>query len=206
MDGTLPEISFLKLQGRLHGQFFATATTLPTMDQLEKVVMDIGIPTEEEMSALPDPEPMDTTAPLLTDTDPLQLDESDNQGPLKFDEDAMDWSYLEPAPLTKEMSGRHGVANWVEDQDGKMQLSYFINPTLNNPEALRFLWYINGAVNVYNNAGNLCIPFGLLEARNEPWETLRKFMAGISGPEPKHKDRFLMMCQDTVRKVPALKI
>ena len=71
MDGTLPEISFLKLQGRLHGQFFATATTLPTMDQLEKVVMDIGIPTEEEMSALPDPKPMDTTVPFLTDTDPL---------------------------------------------------------------------------------------------------------------------------------------
>ena len=136
------------------GQFLATATTLPTMDQLEKVVMGIGIPTEKEMSALPDPKPMDTTVPLLTDTDPLQLDES-QPAPLKFDEIAMDQSYLEPAPLTKEMSDRNGVSNWVEGQHGNMQLASFINPTLNNPEALRFLWFINGAVNIYNNPVNL---------------------------------------------------
>ena len=176
------------------GQFFVPEKTLPKMDHLKNVVMGIEIPTEEEMSALPDPEPMDTT-------DPLQLNES-QPAPLKFDEDAMDWSYLEPASLTKEMNNRHGLAHWVEGQDGKMQLAYFINPTLNNPEALRFLWFINGAINVYNNAGNLCIPFGLLEARDEPWDTLRRFMAGISGPTPKHKDSFLNMCQDAVRKVP----
>ena len=189
------------------GQFLATATTLPTMDQLEKVVMGIGIPTEEEMSALPDPEPMDTKAPLLTNTDPLQLDES-QPAPLKFDEIAMDWSYIEPAPLTKEMSDRHGVSNWVEGQDGNMQLASFINPTLNNPEALRFLWFINGAVNIYTTTileiFESLLAY-LLEARDEAWDTLKRFMAGISGPEPKHKDRFLMMCQDTVRKVPALK-
>ena len=46
--------------------------------------MGIGIPTEEEMPALPDPE-------LMVTTDSLQLNEL-KPVPLKFDEDAMDWS------------------------------------------------------------------------------------------------------------------
>ena len=47
----------------------------------------------------------------------LQLDEP-QPAPLKFDENAMDWSYLKPTSLTKEMSDRHGDANWVEGQEG----------------------------------------------------------------------------------------
>ena len=84
--------------------------------------MGIGVPTEEEMSALPDPKPMDATVPFLTDTDPFWLDEP-QPAPLKFDENAMDWSYLKPTSLTKEMSDRDGVANWEEGQDGNLPIS-----------------------------------------------------------------------------------